>query len=178
MEILVSNWQLIREEVQNVKVFHDICRPKAAWSELAELDPEVYSEIINCDGWSYIDGTNKKWWNFPILIDGKPTKSSMKHTPNTIELLSHLPDAYIYGYSLLLGQGIISPHSDDPNSTGPNGSITCHLGLMCPPWNYLVQDNQLFSEEDGKIVSFNHTLPHAAVNLSFFPRVILYMSFR
>lgn len=175
MENLISNWRVVRDEIRNVKEFRDVCRPKAAWGE---LEPEVYNAIVNCDGWSYIDGTNKKWWNFPIFVDGKPTEPALNYTPKTIELLKEIPDVYICGYSLLLGQGIISPHFDDPNSSNQNGTLTFHLGLNCPQWNYLVQNGQLYSEEDGKIVSFNHTLPHAAVNLSFEPRVILYMSFR
>lgn len=176
MDNLVRNWQVVRAEINNVKMFqHETGRPKADW---VDLDPAVYDTIVNCDGWSYIEDTDKKWWNFPILVDGEPTEPALKCAPRTIELLKGLHDAYICGFSLLLGRGVITPHVDNPNSDGPNGSVTCHLGLVCPDWNYLIQHDHLLKEEDGKLVSFNHTQPHSAVNLSDAPRIILYMSFR
>jgi aspartyl/asparaginyl beta-hydroxylase (cupin superfamily) len=176
MENIVSQWEVIRDEIKNVKTFHhEIGRPKSHW---VDLDPETYDMIARSDGWTYIGDTDKKWWNFPIIVDGQATEAALEKTPRTVELLREIPDAYICGYSLLLGQGIISPHFDKPNSDGPNGSVTCHLGLVCPEGNYLIQPNRVQKEEDGKLVSFNHTVTHTAVNLSFAPRVILYMSFR
>jgi aspartyl/asparaginyl beta-hydroxylase (cupin superfamily) len=176
MDNLIRNWQVVRAEIKNVRAFqHETGRPKADW---VDLDPDVYNTIVNCDGWSYIEDTDKKWWNFPIIVDGKPTERAIDYTPQTIELLKDVPGVYICGYSLLFGRGIITPHVDNPNSHDPNGSLTCHLGLVCPDWNYLIQHDRLLKEEDGKLVSFNHTHPHSAVNLSESPRVVLYMSFR
>ncbi|BAT22685.1 hypothetical protein [Yellowstone lake phycodnavirus 3] len=176
LQLLIDNWEIIRDEMKSIKaVYPDVRRPKADYDD---LDRAVYSRMIECEGWSVIEDTDDKWWNFPLFTYSGPTRPARKLTPRTVEILEKIQGVYFSGFSILLSNGVIAPHSDDPaNKDDPAGYLTYHLGLDCPPHCCLIQGERAFIEEDGKLFNFPCDQTHSAINMSDKTRVILYITF-
>jgi hypothetical protein len=176
LQLFTDNWEIIRDEMQTIKnIYPNVRRPKADYDD---LDPSVYNSVIQCEGWSVIEDTEDKWWNFPLFTYGKPTEPALKLAPKTVEVLKSIGGVNFSGFSVLLPFGMITPHYDEPATTSdPHGFITYHLGLDCPEHCYLIQEDKAILEENGKLINFICNKTHSAVNLSNKTRVILYTTF-
>ena len=175
LQLLVDNWKIIRDEALSIKENHqEIGRPRMS---LAHLDPNVYSNIVTCEGWSLIQDSRDLWWNFPLIAWGKPTEAALKMAPESVRLLQEVGGGHFCGFSVLLPGGIIAPHNDLPACDDACGSLTYHLGLVCPPHNYLIQEGVAHPEKDGKLLIFTGPKTHSAINMSDERRIILYAVF-
>lgn len=175
LQSLVEYWKIIRDETLKIeKTFHDVSRPKC---DFDDLSPETVSKLVETEGWTFIEGTDAKWWNFPLYAWGKPTKPAKKLAPQTIRILKKIGGVEHAGFSVLLPRGIITPHHDAPVCDSPIGQLTYHLGLACPDHCYLIQNDVAHKECDGKLFSFTCNATHSAVNLSDKTRVILFATF-
>ena len=173
---LVKNWKPISEEMSKIQtICHDVSRPKAA--DYDTIPRDVYEKVIQSEGWTGIDDTEKNWWNFPLFTYGEPTPAALKIAPYTVSLLKEIGHVHFAGFSLLLSGGVLSGHTDKPAGKGKAGELTYHLGLSCPDDCYLIQGEKAHKEEDGKLFSFKCTKRHLAINLSGSTRVILYVTF-
>lgn len=158
--------------IQNM--FPNIRRPK---SDYDLLDKQIFRNVVECEGWSVIDGTDDKWWNFPLFVYGEPTLPALKLAPQTIEILQKIGGVYFCGFSILLPEGFISPHIDEPTCKDEIGRWTYHLGLDCPDHCYLIQGTTAHKEENGKLFKFICNETHSAVNMSNKTRGIMYITF-
>ena len=168
---LREHWEIMRDEALNIKnFFPNVSRPKGP------LDSHSYEKVLKmlqCKGWSMIEDTDNKWWNFPLVINGQSSDVAKELTPRTIKILENF-EILFCGFSLLLPRGIITPHQD----SGLTVQKTYHLGLQCPKHSYLIHNGILYEEENGKLLRFDATIEHSAVNMSDEPRIILYLLFK
>ena len=175
MHLLTDNWEVMALEMRSIRnIFPDIRRPK---SDYDVLDKQIFKAVTNCEGWSVIDDTDDKWWNFPLFVYGNPTKPALKLAPRTVEILQKLGGVYFCGFSALLPEGFIAPHKDEPTCKDEIGRWTYHLGLDCPDHCYLFQGDTAYKEENGKLIKFICNQSHSAVNMSDERRGILYATF-
>jgi hypothetical protein len=88
MDLLTNNWEVMALEMKSIRnIFPDIRRPK---SDYDLLDKQIFKNVVECEGWSVIEDTNDKWWNFPLFVYGNPTKPALKLAPRTVEILKKL----------------------------------------------------------------------------------------
>ncbi len=132
-------------------------------------------------GWSDADDTHteKKWLNFGIVFRGIFLENNKQLCPNTYNALLKLSEVYdisIAGYSWLLPHSHIPPHIDG----SAKGVNVLHLGLIVPDHNkcYLIVNNEVVHEENGKLLIFNDNLVHEAYNNSDSDRIILYVKYK
>jgi hypothetical protein len=179
LQLLVDNWETIKEEMTQITNFHnDVMRPfTGAWGD---LPIDIFDSIVDADGWSGVENSEKKWWNFPLFIYDGPTENALKMTPKTVDIIRRVGGVHFCGFSLLFGKAIIPPHFDSPACLdNPIGEITYHLGLICPEETcFLIHGKKATLEADGKLISFNCTKTHSAVNMSDSVRVVLYLTFK
>ena len=82
----------------------------------------------------------------------------------------------LVGYALLRAGASIQPHSDEKVGEGWNN--VWHLGLLSPPEDcFFIVDGVTHKIEEGKIIKFDDSKVHSAVNNSEFDRVNLYIKF-
>lgn len=176
LQLLVDNWQVIRDEMHTIKSVHpDVRRPK---SDYDDLDKSIYKRMIECEGWSVIEDTDDKWWNFPLFTYKDPTRPARKLAPKTVDILEKVGCVYFCGFSILLPGGVIAPHYDEPATKhNPAGYKTYHLGLDCPDHCHLIQGGRAILEQNGKLFEFTCNETHSAINMSDKTRVILYITF-
>jgi aspartyl/asparaginyl beta-hydroxylase (cupin superfamily) len=174
-ELLETNWQIMWDEAKKIQRFYpDVVRPRKPFHENSQ---EFINKILKCKGWTRVESVENKWWNFPLMVKGKPTHVGCELAPKTIEILKKIEGPFNCGFSLLLPKGFIEPHVDPKKDGGSSTDKTCHLGLRCPPHCYLIQGKNAYEEKDGKFLEFDATKTHSAVNMSDEPRVILYVTF-
>jgi aspartyl/asparaginyl beta-hydroxylase (cupin superfamily) len=175
LQLLIDNWEILKDEALAInESYPEVGRPKAA---LARLDPVIYSNVVTCKGWSVIQDTRELWWNFPLIAWGEPTEAALQMAPESVKLLQKVGGGHFCGFSVLLPGGIIAPHHDLPACDEPHGSLTYHMGLVCPPHNYLIQEGIAHEEKDGKLLIFTGPKTHSAINMSNERRIILYAVF-
>ena len=118
-------------------------------------------------------------WDTTGVIDLKQVawqQPGMKLT----EILNHIMiksgwKIVLVGYSLLRAGGRIAPHSDEKVGEGWNN--VWHLGLACPPECYIIVDEVAHTVEEGKLIKFDDSHVHSAVNNSDSDRLTLYLKF-
>lgn len=183
-----KQWKLIREEVlyiyENAPRL-DITRTQTDWKGSHAYISSIKDQYGWIKSWGSTDPSigNTDWLNYGLLYYGTEFSKNITHCPKTIELLREIsPYINICGFSLLLPNTVILPHTDD---TGiEHESLAMHLGLVVPS-NKLcclaVQDNnQIYcckEEKEGKMIIFDATHVHGAYNYSNEPRIILYIDF-
>jgi aspartyl/asparaginyl beta-hydroxylase (cupin superfamily) len=174
-ELLETNWETIWKEAKKIEKFYPhVVRPRKPFNENS---PELINNILKCRGWTRVESVENKWWNFPLIVKGKPTQVGKELAPLTLGILKKIDGLFNCGFSLLLPKGFIEPHVDPKKDGDSSTDKTWHLGLRCPPHCYLIQGENAYEEEDGKFLEFNATKTHSAVNMSDEPRVILYITF-
>src|SRR5207302_5581420 len=103
-----------------------------------------------------------------------PVDSGVR-VPKTVELLRRVAGCRIAAFSVLKASGVIGMHSHPELG---NGIWTCHLGLeMQGARNFLCVDGDFVTEEVGRLVVFDGSHDHCAVNAGTEDRAILYLEF-
>jgi aspartyl/asparaginyl beta-hydroxylase (cupin superfamily) len=114
---------------------------------------------------------NKGWDAFGLFFKGDRLPSSAL-CPMTTKLIHTIPGLFIGGFSVLRPGCQIKPH------TGYTEAVwRSHLGLICPNDAWIVVNNEKYTWQEGKIVVFDDTLLHSAMNNSDSDRVILIVDF-
>ncbi len=117
------------------------------------------------------------WTALDLFRDGRRNDAIADHFPVTLAALSQAP---LYGlderpfeifFSVLKPGQHISPHYGLSNH-----SLTVHLPMITPPDCELVVGGEARTWEPGKIIAFDDTFLHEAINRSDQDRVVLIFS--
>ena len=165
MDEIVKNWEKIRDEgllcIKNAPILNENREKKLDSTELA-----------NKYGWVKSWNNDSKWLNYGIVYDNKILSNS-KYCPILKKLLRNLNrNIVMLGFSLLKPYAQVPDHVDDNEK-----HLVYHLGLNIPdPLRCLLSvDGVIYNEENGKLIQFDDTLPHAAINYTDQDRLILYI---
>lgn len=118
------------------------------------------------DGWQ---GNVGGWWKTGGLISrGRPRAPLADVFPQTVAALLEMPDLLSAIWSVL------GPGAELPPHTGKNaGALNLLVGVDVPAGSGHSFEGATASLEDGRVVVFDDTLPHAAWNPSDRPRVLI-----
>ncbi|REL36160.1 aspartyl/asparaginyl beta-hydroxylase domain-containing protein [Thalassotalea euphylliae] len=117
------------------------------------------------------------WTALHLFKDGILNPKLARHVPQTVALLKQLP---LYGlgerpyevfYSVLKAGQHITPHYGLSNH-----SLTVHLPITVPGDGYIKVADQQCAWQEGKLVAFDDSFIHEAINLSDADRVVLIFS--
>ena len=117
--------------------------------------------------------TNQGWTVFGMYAYGKKIQSNCKLCPETTRLLEMIPGLVTAGFSSLLPETHILPHSNYDNNV-----LTCHLGLTIPDDCVIRVGNQIKTWQEGKCLIFDDTKDHEAGNFGQSIRTILLINFQ
>ena len=163
--------------IEEIEAATDVIRAEyQALVELktAELVPySQYPEHVPLGQWRELNN-NPDWTAIHLLQNGRQVEANAKHCPQTLRLLSKLPQATIPGASPNAMFSLLAPRTDIPPHTGvANVRLVAHLPLIVPPdcgfrcgattrpWNI------------GEAFVFDDTIEHEAWNHSDELRVVL-----
>ena len=116
---------------------------------------------------------NRDWGAFHLL-NGSPVEPNASMCPDTIGALAGVPQPVIRGrspmalFSLLKPAAHIFPHNGLINTR-----LICHLPLIVPNGCRLRVGNEWREWEEGKLLIFDDTIEHEAVNQGDSRRVVL-----
>ncbi|MDX3773430.1 aspartyl/asparaginyl beta-hydroxylase domain-containing protein [Chromatiaceae bacterium AAb-1] len=157
LELLRSNWQLIRDEAQALQASHtfDNARKEGAPSYY-----DVGFRTFFKYGWS----------KYYLTWYGYNHPSAARTCPQTVALLKQIPNVKGAMFSLLPAGSQLTIHSD-PLAC----SLRYHLGLSTPNQTscFIDVDGQRCHWQDGEDFVFDETYPHFVRNDSDKPRLIL-----
>jgi aspartate beta-hydroxylase len=114
------------------------------------------------------------WGAFYLWQDGALVEENASRCPRTVAALSSVPMSRIGSrtpsvlFSLLRPGAHIPPHHGMLNSR-----LICHLPLVVPPGCWLRVGNETREWEPGKLLVFDDSIEHEAMNPSAEARVIL-----
>lgn len=153
LALLSENWKMIRDEAQSLV--------KAGYIKGTENNDDLGFNSFFKRGWKrfYL-----KWYqNF------LPSAQSL--CPETVKLLSQIPEIHGAMFTLLPKGGQLKPHRD-PYA----GSLRYHLGLVTPNSEKcrIYVDGTPYHWKDGEGVLFDETFIHSAKNESDIDRIILF----
>ncbi len=147
-QTLEANWQVIRQELEQInrEDFLD-------WPE-----KHLYG---------------KGWQTFGLYAFGMKLNKNCQICPETTRLIEKIPNMVTAGFSSLLPNTHIAPH------TGyPDGVLRCHLGLIgCDGCSLRVGD-EVQDWQEGKCLVFDDTTEHEAWNRGDRTRVVLLIDFK
>ena len=117
---------------------------------------------------------DNSWTALYLWRDGKLVPEIADRCPRTVEALSHVPLTHIGErtpavlFSRLEGGAHIPPHSGMLNCR-----LICHLPLIVPEGCWLRVGNETRQPEEGKLLIFDDSIEHEAMNPSDDLRIIL-----
>jgi len=153
LALLKDNWETIRDEANKL---YEAGHVKAS----DKLDDIAFNSFFR-RGWKrfYL-----KWYRSYL-------PSAQELCPNTVELLSQLPNIKGAMFTLLPSGSQLMKHRD-PYA----GSLRYHLGLVTPNSDdcRIYVDGQMYSWRNGEDVLFDETFIHYAHNESDEDRIILF----
>lgn len=156
---LENNWQLIREELD------EVLKDRDSIPNFLQISPDQKK----------IDAEAGKWKTFFFYGYGYRLDDNLKRCPNTARLLQHIPDLQTAFFSILAPGKHIPPHR------GPYaGVLRYHLGLRVPEPNDKIRirvGNDYRSWAEGKSLIFDDTYEHEVWNESDGVRVVLFVDF-
>jgi aspartyl/asparaginyl beta-hydroxylase (cupin superfamily) len=121
---------------------------------------------------------SKKWFNFPLMYYDNVIGFAETLCPTTISILKKIGGINIAGFSLLLPNASLQPHTD---STGPTyNSMALNMHLIGDNSTLYVKQNDsyhTYTHKNGNIVIFNSENEHYADNTGCVNRIILYIDF-
>ena len=149
-KLLQENWEIIRDEGN--KLYN------SNKTTMIKYDSDLLFKYIADDGWKkfYI-----KWY-------GPITNEALLLCPNTCKLIEQLPEITFAMFS------IVEPGSSIAIHMGIfKGSLTYHLGLVCPEDTYLIVDNIKYFWKNSEDILFDDTYLHSVKNESNESRIVL-----
>ncbi len=152
-------------------------------SEFAEL-----LGLIKHKGVPYLDNSyqgkgfeslvgSKNWTALNLYKDGIANTSLLSLMPKTTKLLQALPlykvdnNPFEVFFSLLKAGQHIAPHFGQSNH-----SLTVHLPIIVPKGGYLTVAGEKITWQKGKVIVFDDSFEHEAINPSEEDRVVLIFS--
>ncbi len=148
IKILEDNYQTIREEALTIL-------------EHQQINPYP-SDIVF---------PPRSWKTMGIIFWNIIFKNNYKQCPNTVQILSTIPNVVSYSLSILEPGTTIKPHVGDTDAIA-----RCHLGLVIPgslpECGFRVLDEER-SWEEGKVIPFCDAREHSAWNLCDSMRLIM-----
>jgi beta-hydroxylase len=151
---LEAGWPAIRRELDAV------LETRAQLPAFSEIQPDQYR--INPD---------QRWKVFFFEGLGRRSRRSRALCPETARLLDAIPRVDLAFFSIL------APGLHVPRHRGvTKGLIRCHLGLKVPrdaPKCWMQLGRERFHWEEGRVVLFDDTYPHAVWNDTDDERVVL-----
>jgi Aspartyl/Asparaginyl beta-hydroxylase len=154
----------------------DIVREFAALLENrhAHLLPYIqYPENVPLEQWKTLNN-NDGWRAAHLVQNGQTIEGNAKNCPLTMALLSQLPQPEIMGGGPNAMFSLLAPHTHIPPHTGINNArLVCHLPLIVPDGCWFRVGSQTQQWEPGKLLIFDDTVEHEAMNPSDQLRVVL-----
>lgn len=143
-------------------------------AENAELVPYIrYADHEPLMQWEALNN-NRDWTAIHLSQYGRTFEANAVHCPQTVALLSRLPQPRIAGCSPNAVFSMLAPKTTIPPHTGvANTRLLCHLPLIVPEgcWFRVGAETRLW--ERGKAFVFDDTMEHEAANPSEDLRVVL-----
>ena len=181
---LQEHWETLQEEA--IKVYKHsalllkVHRKREEWTQTVTQD--TIDKYSSQEGWIAAwnprsDAPNKEWLNYGLIVKDEVLTKNGEQCPRTIELLSKIEGINIAGFSWMKPHSEIALHRD---STGLNyRSLTYHLGLMISEEKgaFLTVEGKREVEAEGKVIIFDSSFLHSAVNSTGEDRIILYVDF-
>ncbi len=158
-----------------------------SFDELTSEFSELLS-LIERNGVPYLDDSykakgfeslagSKNWTALNIFKDGKANDNLLSLMPKTADVLNKLPlykvdeQPFEVFFSLLKAGQHIQPHFGQSNH-----SLTVHLPIIVPKGGYLTVAGEKLSWQKGKVIIFDDSFIHEAINPSDEDRVVLIFS--
>ena len=143
-------------------------------SQNAHLLPYIqYPENVPLQQWKALNNNND-WKAAHLFQNGTVIEGNVKNCPSTIKLLSTLPQPQIPGGGPNAMFSLLAPHTHIPPHTGINNArLVCHLPLIVPEGCWFRVGSQTREWEPGKLLIFDDTIEHEAMNPSDKLRVVL-----
>ena len=124
-----------------------------------------------CGNWITGWTNDENWINFGLIYGSKILPDSYKFHNTMHFLLNQEPSVVMAGFSILKSNSSIPLHIDDNKSYGAR---SWHIGLDVPESCFLTVNDNKKKKKNGKVINFDDSLKHEAVNLSSKDRLILY----
>lgn len=140
----------------------------------AELVPySQYPEHVPLGQWKELNNS-LDWTAIHLLQNGRRVEANARHCPETLKLLSNLPQPGILGASPNAMFSLLAPNKRIPPHTGvANVRLVAHLPLIVPP-NCGFRVGETTREwRVGELFVFDDTIEHEAWNESDELRVVL-----
>jgi hypothetical protein len=143
-------------------------------SQHAHLLPYIqYPENVPLEQWKALNHSDG-WRAAHLIQNGETIARNVKSCPLTIKLLSGLPQPEIPSGGPNAMFSLLAPHTHIPPHTGINNArLVCHLPLIVPEGCWFRVGSQTRVWEPGKILIFDDTIEHEAMNPSDQLRVVL-----
>lgn len=117
--------------------------------------------------------SNRDWGAFHLLR-GEPIEPNASLCPNTIAALGAAPMPVIRGRSPMALFSLLKPGAHIfPHNGLINTRLICHLPLIVPDGCRFRVGNEWREWEEGKLLIFDDTIEHEALNLGASRRVVL-----
>lgn len=143
-------------------------------SQNSHLLPYIqYPENVPLEQWQTLN--NSDGWRAAHLVqNGKVIGVNAKNCPVTMELLDRLPQPAIKNGGPNAMFSLLAPRTHIPPHTGINNArLVCHLPLIVPEGCWFRVGSQTRHWEPGKLLIFDDTAEHEAMNPSDQLRVVL-----
>lgn len=144
---LEENWTLIRDELNAL-----LPADYVAWPQ-----QELYQGA---------------WDVFGLYVSGQEIEQNCRRCPQTIELLSGVPNLVSAGFSNLTAGAFIGAHTGYTKTV-----IRCHLGLIVPEDCAIRVGEETRSWKQGSTLAFDDTYEHEAWNRSDTDRIVMLLDF-
>ena len=159
---------------------------EAAWADIADefrallesqhahLLPYIqYPENVPLEQWATLNN-NDGWRAAHLVQNGAVIEGNAKNCPKTMALLSRLPQPVITGGGPNAMFSLLAPQTHIPPHTGINNArLVCHLPLIVPDGCWFRVGSQTREWQPGKLLIFDDTIEHEAMNPSDQLRVVL-----
>lgn len=154
----------------------DICAEFQALieSQQSHLLPYIqYPENVPLNQWKALNNNNN-WRAAHLFQNGNMIEKNLNKCPTTINLLSSIPQPNIPGCGPNAMFSLLAPHTHIPPHTGINNArLVCHLPLVVPEGCWFRVGSQTRAWDPEKLLIFDDTIEHEAMNPSSQLRVVL-----
>lgn len=173
-------------EFFDTTLFQWVDELEAAWVEIsrefhallesqhAHLLPYIqYPKNAPLEQWEALNH-NDGWRAAHLLQSGITNRVNAKNCPTVMRLLSQLPQPSIPGRGPNAMFSLLAPQTHIPPHTGINNArLVCHLPLIVPEGCWFRVGAQTRQWAPGKLLIFDDTIEHEAMNPSDQLRVVL-----
>lgn len=171
LSILNQNKHIILEELQSIL-------NKKVWSKYKKLHDDkllyhdidtIYKKVKATESYINFDSYNKNplWLAHVLMIAGKPFPNANMSCPNTINILSQIPNITDAGFSCLEAGATIPAHSDEGSDV-----YRYHFPLIVPETNCNIEIDNIVHDFNNEFM-FDDTCIHQVWNKSDKIRIVL-----